>query len=359
MAERSGLNEAISESRVPRGLQLALSLTALALAGAASVTAGRAAQGLSVRFQIGALQPLMTALFLLFLLVVGFKALDWIAARGWQQVDVLPLPRRAGWLGEWGTGAALGWGLCLAGVLPVLLSLHLHARLLRGSFSAESVLLALATLLVASLAEEAIFRGYPFARLAEAVGPAWASSLLSAGFAIALISGNPPRHLLFALVDGSLFGIVLSMAYLRTHALWLGWGLHFAYRAVAAVVLGLPIAGHGEFGALLDSYLDGPRWLSGGAFGLDAAFLTAIVMLGGIAVLYRITRDYAWKYTQRPIVGAGHELTVAPPAAHTAMEKQSAAAPPPLVQIMPSTPQTRSRLDERGVDPFERMPPPS
>ena len=351
-----GVIERNTERDIPRGVQFALSLTALALAGAASVTAGRAAQGISVRFQLGALQPLMAALFLLFLVVVLFRGLDWMAVRGWQQSRVLPLPRRKGWVGEWGTGAALGWGLCLASVLPVLVSLNLHAEFLSGAFSLWPVLLALGTLLVASLAEEAIFRGYPFACLAAAVGPSWASVLLSAGFAIALISSNPPRHVMFALVDGLVFGLVLSMAYLRTHALWLGWGLHFAYRAVAAVLLGLPIAGRGDFGALLDTYISGPRWLSGGAFGLDAAFLTAFVTLGGMAVLYRVTRDYAWSYTHREIVGAGYEVAIAPPAAHTAMEQQ--AAPPPLVQIVAATPQTRSRLDEGEVDPFERQPPP-
>ena len=342
---------------IPRLLQFALSLTALALAGAASLTAGRAAQGIAVRFQLGALEPLMTALFLLFLVVVGFSALDWLAARGWKEADVLPLPRRRGWLGEWGTGAAVGWALCLASVFPVLISLNLHARFLAGQVSIPAILIALATLLAASLAEEAIFRGYPFVRLAEAVGPSWASILLSAGFAIALLTANPPRHVMFALADGLVFGLVLSMAYLRTRALWLGWGLHFAYRAVAAVALGLPVAGHGEFGALLDTYTSGPRWLSGGAFGLDAALLTVFVLLAGMAVVYRLTRDYAWQYTQREIVGAAYEVAVEPPAAHTAMERQ-AAAPAPLVQILSTTSQNRSLIDESGIDPFDRLPPP-
>ncbi len=345
------------ERIVPRGVQFALSLTSLALAGAASVTAGRAARGLAMRFRLGALEPLMTALFVLFLVVVGFRALDFIAARGWKQVEVLPLPRRSGWQREWGTGAAIGWGLSLAVALPVLLSLNLHAQFSVGRVSFPAILLALATLLAASLAEEAIFRGYPFARMAEAFGPSWASVLLSAGFALSLISGNPPRHIFFALADGLVFGLVLSMAYLRTHALWLGWGLHFGYRAVAGVVLGLPVAGHGEFGALLDTYTSGARWLSGGAFGLDGAFLTAFFMLAGMLVLYRTTKDYAWKYTQREIIGAGYEVTVAPPAAHTEMERQAAASPPPLVQILSSTPQTRSRPDETGDDPFDRRPP--
>ena len=90
-------------------------------------------------------------------------------------------------------------------------------------------------------------------------------------------------------------------------------------------------------------YATGPRWLSGGAFGLDAALLTGAAMLAAMVVLYRETRDYAWRYTHPPIVAGGYEVTVAPPAAHVAMEK--AASPPPLVQILPATPQTQSVRD--------------
>jgi uncharacterized iron-regulated membrane protein len=77
--------------------------------------------------------------------------------------------------------------------------------------------------------------------------------------------------------------------------------------------------------------------LSGGTFGLGATLFTAIVFLAGVPVLYQATRDWAWAYTVPDLVPAGYEVTVAPPAAHVAMEK--AVAPPPLVQILTATPQ--------------------
>ena len=162
--------------------------------------------------------------------------------------------------------------------------------------------------------------------------------LLSLLFAAVLVFANPPRSLSLALVNETLFGVLLAVAWLRTHALWTGWGLHFAYRAIPAVLFGLPVAGRGVFGSLADTFASGPRWLSGGAFGLDAALLTSLILLGGLAVLYRVTRQYAWDYTFPALRPAGYEVAVAPPPAHAAMEK--AAAPPPLVQIMPSTPRS-------------------
>ena len=325
-------------------MQFVLFLTALAWVAAANTIASRAALGIAGRFQLGAMTSLLESLFLLFLAVIGFRSLDWIATRGRYHADALPLPRREGWQREWSVGAAIGWGLCVATALPVLLSGNLHARLSWQRGSAQAIAIAVATLLVVALAEEVVFRGYPFQRLIEAIGPSWAAVLMSVLFAALMVQANPPHNFLVALIDCTFFGLLLAMAWLRTHALWLGWGLHFAYRSVAAVVLGLPIAGHGEFGSPTDMYATGPRWLSGGAFGLDAALLTGVVMLGGMIVLYRETRDYAWKYTHAPIIPAGYEVTVAPPAAHVAMEK-AAPAPPPLVQILPTTPQSRSVID--------------
>ena len=325
-----------STTSLSKGMHLALCVVALTWAGAADVLASKSAQGLSVRFHLGSLESLISALFLLFLVVVGFHMLDWIATRGRFEDQILPLPRRATASAEWGVGVAVGWGLSLAAVLPLLLSGHLHARLNLQAGSIVAILLALATFLVASLAAETVFRGFPFRRLIQAVGPSWATILLSVLFGLVLVLANPPGSMGMALVGETLFGVVLAMAWLRTHALWTGWALHFACRAITAVIFGLPVAGRSVFGSVADTFATGPRWLTGGAFGLDAALLTAPVLLAGMIALYRVTRQYAWDYTFPQLQPGGYEVTVAPPPAHVAMER--AAPPPPLVQISPLTP---------------------
>ncbi len=318
-------------------LEFALFLTALVWAVAASALAGRGAQGLTLRFNLLVAEPLLEALFLLFLAVVGFRALDWVATRGVHRAEVLALPRRATRGVEWGSGAALGWGLAVACALPLLLTLNLHSRM---AARLGPILLALPTLLAVALAEEVVFRGYPFQRLRAALGTTAATLVLSFLFAVFLFSATPANHGMLALSGEVLLGVLLSMAWLRTHALWTGWGLHFGYRAATAVLLGLPIAGRADFGAVVDTYTTGPRWLTGGNYGPGAALFTAPVLLLGMIVLYRMTRDWAWLYTHAPIVAAGYEVTIAPPAAHVEMERK--AAPPTLVQILATTPQTRS-----------------
>lgn len=332
--------------RIPRVLELTLFVAAILWTAAANVAAGRAAAGIAGKLQLTYGQNLLGSLFLLFLVVVGFRGLDFVATRGVHRSEVLALPKRKTSAQEWGSGFAVGWGLCLAAVLPALLFGDFHAVLNHGVGVAPGIVAAALTLAVAALAEEVIFRGYAFERLSRGIGPAWATVVMSAIFALVLVSDNVPRTVGWALTDTFLFGVMLAMCYLRTHALWVGWGLHFGYRVMMAVVLGLPIVGRSDFGSLMDGTASGPRWLSGGRFGLDAAGWTAVAMVAGMALVYRMTKDWAWTYTLPEIVAGGYEVVVAPPAAHVAMEK--AAAPPPLVQILPVTSQSFSVRDEVG-----------
>lgn len=343
---------------ISRGLEIAIFTSALGVAAAASAIAGRAGQGIAVRFGLGAGEPLLEAIFMLFLVVVGFRALDWTAAGGRRGEEVVALPRRRGWATEWGVGAATGWGLCLVAVLPLLLTGHLHARIVRGPAGEwiSSIGLAVLTLAVGTLTVELVFRGYPFRRLMNAIGPSWAAVVTSVLFGGMLVWSNPPKHLLIAMIDCTLLGLLLAMAYLRTYALWVGWGLSFAYRVVAAMVLGLPFAGQGELASLAETSVSGPRWLTGGAFGLEAAVWTGLALLAAMIVLFRATKDYEWRYTHAEIVPAGYEVAIAPPAAHVAMEK--AATPPPLVQILSTTPQTRSRIEAPELDAAGNLLPP-
>ncbi len=334
--------------RIPRGFELALAGTGLLWAIAACAIANRSAHGLAGRLQLPGAEALLDALFCIFLLVVGFQLLDWIATRRGELADALPLPLRAGWGREWSVGAAIGWGIGLAAVLPVLLSGHLHGHLGSAGRHPVQFLVNAAALLAFTLTEELVFRGYPFARLVTAIGPSWAAVVSSLGFAVALVWTNPPESLLLALLDGALFGLLLAMSYLRTHALWIGWGVHFALRAVVLLVIGLPAAGHGGLVSVMDSFATGPAWLTGAGFGLGAALLTGPVLLGATGVLYRTTRDYAWRYTFKPIVGAGDEVIVPPPKAHVEMERQ--AAPAPLVQILATTSKSPTAASHSSSD---------
>ncbi len=329
--------DSTTSRRSERALELALFFTSVFWFLAADVVAGRAARGLSEHFSLSPIRPLLTSIFLLFLLAVGFNVLQTLTGRRAPLRDILGLPRRPTAAREWSLGAALGWGLVVLAILPMALARTLNIHLWSQPRAFGLLVLNLLTLAVSALAEEAAFRGYPFRRLIEAIGPTAATIALSLLFGIAHML-NPGATGASTLVT-VLAGILLSLAWLRTHGLWLGWGFHFAWNASIAILFGLPISGITDFASVVQTRTFGQFWLTGGDYGPEGAAFTVIVLLLGIAILVRITRDYAWHYTWTPIVSAGYPMDAPPPAVHVAMEQQARPAPPPsLVQILPAAP---------------------
>lgn len=328
-------------ARFDRTLQFALFVTSAAWFFCSDALAGRAAQGFAVRWDIALARPLLTAVFLLFLLGVGFSLLQSIAGGRASLGEVVGLPRRPTAGREWVQGAALGWGLVVLAVLPMALAGAFYVQIWSQPRAFGLLLLNLATLAVAALAEEVAFRGYPYRRLIEALGPAKATALLALLFG----AGHALNHYATwtSVLVTVLAGLLLSIGWLRTHGLWLCWGLHFAWNACVAILFGLPLSGMNDFSSVVQTRTFGRLLLTGGDYGPEGAVFTAVVLLIGIAVLVRITRDYAWDYTHKLIVAAGYPTEVAAPAAHVAMEQQaSVSTAGSLVQILPTTPQSRS-----------------
>jgi uncharacterized protein len=341
-------------SALPRPFHFLLFLGAGLWIVAAQGLAERATQGLTVRFNLSIISNLLQQLFFLFLLLIGFAVLRWISSRQPATRNPAPddltrlntlritnaLPARATTREEWQRGAALGWSLIIAAVLPMMLLGTLHPEFNLNFANLGYALLSLVTIAVATLALEVAFRGFLFIQFIEATGPVFATIVLS--FLYATVSAFRPDATTLSILDAFLFGILFCTAYLRTRALWIGWGIHFAWSAVAAIVFGLPIPVDFGFNNLIFTSVTGPEWLTGGTYGPEAAFFTAVVLIAGIFILHRLTRHYAWEYTYTPPVASGYPMDIAPPAAHTAMENEAAATPPPLVQILGATPTAAS-----------------
>ena len=334
--------DSTSSDRTRKTLQLAVFGTCVAWFASSEILALRAARGIANRFDFDSAQLLLSSIFLLFLLAIGFSLLNTIARRYGSIREVLGLPKRPTAREEWVIGAALGWGIIVLAVLPMALTGALHVHLSTAPRAFWLVFLNLATLAVAALAEEVAFRGYPFRSLIDAIGPTGATIIMAVLFGVIHMLNNDATWI--SVFITMLAGILLSLGWLRTHGLWLPWGLHFAWNASMGVLFGLPVSGITDFSSVIRTRAIGPLWLTGGYYGPEAALFTMVAITVGIVVLVRLTRDYAWNYTHAPIVAGGYAMDAPPPAEHTAMEKQ--ARPAPLVQILPTTPQSRSVSDE-------------
>ncbi len=288
----------------------------------------------------GPVYPFAARLFYVLLLLGGFAAMAAVAERNTPALEAIGLPRRPGVAAEWGLGAALGWGAVVACVLPVALLGGLVVSLRSHSASVITALaIDLLTLLAAALADELLFRGYPFQRLIDAIGPTFATLLMSLLFTLGRISFGASSS--GSVVATMLLGVVLAMAYLRTRAIWVSWGLHFAWTATMAVLFGLPVGGLTDFAPVVSTYSSGPAWLTGGGDGPEGSAMAFAVLLVLLVILYRVTRELKYQWATPEIVGAGLavDLDGASKRQHDAAMGPAAAVPeaPRLVQILPAS----------------------
>lgn len=336
----------------PRSLQFALFFAAIVWFNCARPLAATAANILDLRFGLGDLRPLVESILLLLLVVFGLSLLRSIEHRRAPLRLTLGLPKRPTSREEWATGAAIGWGLAIATVLPMVLGRSLSVQVWTAPRAFLLLGLSLVTLAVTTLAQVLAIYGYGFQRLIEATSPTRAALILIALVTIdaALTQtpdGTPDGTRILVVMVASL---LLCFCWFRTHGLWLLWGLYFAWAASTALLFGLPINGDVSYTSVVDTRSIGPFWLTGGNWGPTAAAFSVLFLIAAFPVLIRVTGDYAWDYTHPPIIPGGYEVTIAPPAAHAAMEEsEQATAPTSLVQILPAGPTAPSAASADDV----------
>jgi hypothetical protein len=226
-------------------------------------------------------RPLLAAILLAtfsWLLTVGNHVeTHRIAAQGF--------PVAPGWIRQFCAGCGLAFLLVLAVVISVAAWDKLAFRTTVNLHSLTRCLVVLLVLLTGSLAEELMFRGYPFQRLVEAIGKVGAIVVVSVLFGVVHLSN--PGASLWGLINTVAIGVLLSVAYLRTRALWLPWGFHFAWNATLGLILGFPVSGYRLFNVAVRANVTGPRWMTGASYGPEASLPGALAVVIGMLVIWR------------------------------------------------------------------------
>lgn len=168
----------------------------------------------------------------------------------------------------------------------------------------------LVLLFVAATNEELMFRGYPFQRLAESIGAPGAVAVFSALFGLVHL-GNP-NHTLVSTLNTVLVGVPLAIGYLRTRALWVPVGIHFAWNFLQGFGLGLPISGFSVPFSVLYARVSGNVLLTGGSYGPEASILTTIVIVAATGYLWRAKSIYVSEETRALVFGPPRTDSSAP-----------------------------------------------
>jgi membrane protease YdiL (CAAX protease family) len=141
----------------------------------------------------------------------------------------------------------------------------------------RTLLFVVVILLFGAIGEELLFRGYGFQVLVASAGPF--TTILPAGILFGLAHAGNLNVTPLALLNTTLWGILLGYSFFRSGDLWLPIGLHLGWNW-ALPLLGVNLSG---FTMDLTGYVlrwrIGPLW-SGGAYGPEGGLLTT-----GITVL--------------------------------------------------------------------------
>jgi hypothetical protein len=137
-------------------------------------------------------------------------------------------------------------------------------------------------------------------------------------------------------------GMVLAVAVLRTRALWVGWGFHFAWIATMSMLFGLPVSGPMSYSPVIATNANGPAWLSGGGQGPEGSAFAVLVSFLLLFAMVRVTGDLKHKYGYAEIVPGGIPVDIAAAARmqHEAAMGSGEPEQPALVQILPAEPAT-------------------
>jgi membrane protease YdiL (CAAX protease family) len=282
--------------------------------------------------------PLVEQFLLVSLLILGYAAFGSLFDRQPHSIAAQGLPFRPGWTREVALGAAFGWGLVVVCVIPLLLIGGIAVVISTQSSAWAWLLADAAYFAFFALAEEVVYRGYAFQRFSAVVGSTGATFGFALFYAImqALLPGSTNVSIAFSV----LYCFILTTAYLRTRALWMSWGINFAWRASQALIFGLTVSGISSHSPIVEGNPMGPFWITGGGFGLSSSWIACLVLLIAFSVLYRVTRDLDFRYNAPEFIPGGIpvDLDRAARLQHeAAMGAPAEPAQPSLVQILPAS----------------------
>ncbi|MDY7537721.1 type II CAAX endopeptidase family protein [Undibacterium sp. 5I1] len=152
------------------------------------------------------------------------------------------------------------------------------------------ILIPLLMHLTIGLVEEILLRGVFFRIVQQSLG-SWLALLASAVLfgAMHLVNDNI-TVLGFASITAA--GLWLASAFMLTGRLWMCVAMHAAWNFFQGGIFSVAVSGHPVRNGLWISKINGPDWMTGGAFGIEgSAIAFTIVVVVTVGLLYQAARD--------------------------------------------------------------------
>ncbi|HYF30818.1 MAG TPA: type II CAAX endopeptidase family protein [Chitinophagaceae bacterium] len=179
-------------------------------------------------------------------------------------------------------------GFLLAIVLLAIESLVLfytgHLVWTGINFQPADLFTGMLIMIMVAISEEAVFRGYILHNLMQSLNKWIALAITSLLFA--LFHAFNPNIDALALVNIFLSGFVMGLNYVYTGNLWFAIMFHFSWNFFLGPILGFEVSGV-PLASLLEQEVEGPRWLTGGEFGLEGSAMDGLLSIITFLLLYQ------------------------------------------------------------------------
>jgi len=174
--------------------------------------------------------------------------------------------------------------LCISLIIVILFALGYFKVL--STNNASTLLLLLAFFTTLSVFEEVIFRGIIYRITEESLGTNLALIISALLFGLAHLPNENANAIsvISAASGGILAGLLLSM----TKRLWFPIFFHAGWNWAQAS-LGVAVSGMEELPNFIESRLEGPELITGGAFGPENSIITVVLVLVLSGVFYYLT----------------------------------------------------------------------
>ncbi|MBU8933634.1 MAG: CPBP family intramembrane metalloprotease [candidate division Zixibacteria bacterium] len=222
--------------------------------------------------------------------------------------------RRAHEISPAGSARETAYGLALgAGLVTIQVALMAALSYYRvESIGSVTVLLyAFFTFGIGAFLQEMFFRGIVFRNLEELMG-SWAALVVVALIFGAVHLGNENATIWtsLALIAADVF---LTAAYMLTRRIWFVWGIHWGWNYLQDGVFGMPNSGITSLKSWINCSIEGPDWLTGGSFGIEASWFAIglSILIAAVLLKMAIVRKQILKpgwYKTTPDTGGAVDL---------------------------------------------------
>ena len=179
-------------------------------------------------------------------------------------------------------GKDLLWGFIVA---AAIYAVGFIVSLIAGWISVEGVhfdftflLLQFLLYILVALMEESMMRGFVLGHMLD-VGMNKFLALLISSFLFACLHLGNPGITNFALLNLTLAGVLLGVAYIYTRNLWFPIFLHLFWNFIQGPILGYEVSGTGGKNTLLKLGISDNTLMNGGDFGFEGSLPCTILMI--------------------------------------------------------------------------------